>query len=102
MVASRIAPPVTDYCVFSRSHSHRGLDQALNLFRASALLEPGMESTDGTGSTLAWPLLNSAAALLSELVDGEDADPSLPGGLTEPFLELEPEPMPSPFGPALY
>jgi nicotinate-nucleotide--dimethylbenzimidazole phosphoribosyltransferase len=102
MVASRIAQPVTDYCVFCRSHSHRGLDQALNLFRASALLELGMESTDGTGSTLAWPLLNSAAALLTELADGEDAGPSRPGGLAEPFVEPEPEPMPSPFGPALY
>ncbi len=102
MVASRIAQPVTDYCVFCRSHSHRGLDQALSLFRASALLELGMESTDGTGSTLAWPLLNSAAALLTELADGEDADPSLQGGLAEPFIEQEPEPLSSHFGPALY
>jgi nicotinate-nucleotide--dimethylbenzimidazole phosphoribosyltransferase len=102
MVASRIAQPVTDYCVFCRSHSHRGLDQALNLFRASALLELGMESTDGTGSTLAWPLLNSAAALLTELADGEDAGSSRPGGPAEPFALPEPEPMPSPFGPALY
>ena len=102
MVASRIAQPVTDYCVFCRSHSHRGLDQALNLFRASALLELGMESTDGTGATLAWPLLKSAAALLTELADGEDAGPSRPGGLPEPFAEPQPEPMPSPFGPALY
>jgi hypothetical protein len=68
MVASRIAQPVTDYCVFCRSHGHRGLDQALNLFRASALLELGMESTDGTGATLAWPLVRSAAALLTEVV----------------------------------
>ena len=64
LVASRIATPATDYCVFCRSHSHRGLDQALNLFRASALLELGMESTDGTGAALAWPLVKSAAALL--------------------------------------
>ena len=53
-------------------------------------------------STLAWPLLKSAAALLTELADGEDAGPSRPGGLPEPFAEPQPEPMPSPFGPALY
>jgi nicotinate-nucleotide--dimethylbenzimidazole phosphoribosyltransferase len=102
MVASRVAQPVTDYCVFSRSHGHRGLDQALNLFRASALLELGMESTDGTGATLAWPLLKSAAALLSEVGEGEDPGPSRPAGLPEPFNLPEPEPVPSPFGPALY
>ena len=78
MLAARIAPPVTDYCVFCRSHSHRGLDSALQLFRASALLELGMDSTDGTGATLAWPLVRSAAALLSEVADGDDPGPSRP------------------------
>src|SRR5204863_2521531 len=63
MVAARIAQPVTDYCMFCRSHNHLGLDQALNLFRASAMLELGMECTDGTGATLAWPMVRSAAAL---------------------------------------
>ena len=100
MLAARIAQPVTDYCVFCRSHGHRGLDQALNLFRASALLELGMESTDGTGATLAWPLLKSAAALLTEVADGEDPGPSRPAGLADPFIE--PTPVPSPFGAALY
>ena len=60
---------------------HRGLDHAMSLFRASALLELGMESTDGTGGTLAWPLVRSAAALLTEVADGEDPGPSHPGQL---------------------
>ena len=76
MVASRIAAPVIDYCVFCRSHSHQGLDYALNLFHSSALLELGMESTDGTGATLAWPLVRAAAALLTEVAEGEDPGPS--------------------------
>jgi nicotinate-nucleotide--dimethylbenzimidazole phosphoribosyltransferase len=78
MVASRIAPAVTDYCVYCRSHAHQGLDRALSLFQASALLELGMESTDGTGATLAWPLIRSAGALLTEVAEGEDPGPSLP------------------------
>ena len=79
MVAARIAPAVTDYCVYCRSHSHQGLDQALALFHASALLELGMESTDGTGATLAWPLVRSAAALLTEVAEGEEPGPTHPG-----------------------
>ena len=79
MVAAQIAPAVTDYCVFCRSNSHHGLDQALALFHASALLELGMESTDGTGATLAFPLVRSAAALLTEVAEGEDPGPALPG-----------------------
>ncbi len=81
LVATRIAAPVTDYCVFCRSHSHHGLDIALGLFRASALLELGMESADGTGSTLAWPLVRSACALLSEVGEGEDPGPTRPNEL---------------------
>jgi nicotinate-nucleotide--dimethylbenzimidazole phosphoribosyltransferase len=90
MLAARIAQPVTDYCVFCRSHSHLGLDQALNLFGASALLELGMDSTDGTGATLAWPLVKSAAALLTEVPDGEDPGPSRPADLTAPPNEPVP------------
>jgi nicotinate-nucleotide--dimethylbenzimidazole phosphoribosyltransferase len=90
MVAARIAPAVTDYCVYCRSHSHEGLDQALALFHASALLELGMESTDGTGATLAWPLVRSAAALLTEVAEGEEPGPTQPGMMTtaEPATPL--------------
>jgi nicotinate-nucleotide--dimethylbenzimidazole phosphoribosyltransferase len=91
MLAARIAQPVTDYCVFCRSHSHLGLDQALNLFRASALLELGMKSTDGTGATLAWPLVRSAAALLTEVADGEDPGPSRPGDIEHAPAAHEPD-----------
>ncbi len=102
MVAARIAQPVTDYCLFCRSHGHQGLDQALSLFRATALLELGMESTDGTGATLAWPLVRSATALLTEVADGEEAGPTRPGGLgsgvlgggTAPVPILPPSMMP--------
>ena len=90
MLAARSAQPVTDYCVFCRSHNHRGLDQALNQFRASALLELGMDSTDGTGATLAWPLVKCAAALLTEVADGEDPGPTHPGPLPEPAREALP------------
>ncbi len=93
MLASRIAQPVTDYCVFTRSHPHRGLDKALALFRATALMELGLDSSDGTGATLAWPLVSSAAALLTEVADGEDPGPTWPGALDEddqPRSELFP------------
>lgn len=66
-IASMICAPVTDYAVFCRSHVHRGLDEALALFHASALLELGMDSADGTGAALAWPMIRSAAALLTDL-----------------------------------
>jgi nicotinate-nucleotide--dimethylbenzimidazole phosphoribosyltransferase len=83
MIASRLAPPVTDYSVFCRSHQHEGLTHALALFRASALLELGMDSTDGTGAALAWPLVNHSAALLTDVPEGEEPGPTLPQPLGE-------------------
>lgn len=85
MVASRIAPAVTDYCVFCRSQQHQGLDYALHLFHAGALLELGMNSVDGSGAAIAWPLIRTAAALLTEVASGEDPGPTLPG---TGFVEL--------------
>jgi nicotinate-nucleotide--dimethylbenzimidazole phosphoribosyltransferase len=78
LVASRIAPAVSDYSLYTRSHRSLGLDKALGIFDAEPMLELGMDSTDGTGATLAWPLIRSAAALLSEVADGEDPGPSMP------------------------
>ena len=72
-IAALIAAPVTDYAVFCRSHVHRGLDEALALFHASALLELGMDSADGTGAALAWPMIRSAAALLTDLHEVAEA-----------------------------
>jgi len=93
LVATRIAAPVTDYALFCRSNSHPGLDQALAVFRSSALLELGMDATDGTGATLAWPLVHAAAALLTEVTEGEDAGPTLPPQSAMPTLDnvVEPE-----------
>jgi len=85
MVASRIAESVTDYCVFCRSQTHQGLDRALSLFQASALLELGLDATDGTGACLSWPLVGSAAALISELSD-EDG-PSQAAGIEPPVIQ---------------
>jgi nicotinate-nucleotide--dimethylbenzimidazole phosphoribosyltransferase len=85
LVASRIAESVTDYCVFCRSQTHQGLDRALGVFQATALLELGLDTLDGTGACLSWPLVASAAALLSELADEEGG--SQPAGIDPPVIQ---------------
>jgi nicotinate-nucleotide--dimethylbenzimidazole phosphoribosyltransferase len=88
MVATRIAPTVADYCVYCRSHNQPGLSLTLALLNTSPILEMGMECTDGTGACLAWPLLMSAAALLTEVAEGEEPGPTLPGALYVSDLEI--------------
>lgn len=69
LVASQIAPAVVDYALFCRSTDHRGLDVVLAGFESAALLALGLESIDGTGTALSWPLVRAACALLTEVED---------------------------------
>jgi nicotinate-nucleotide--dimethylbenzimidazole phosphoribosyltransferase len=70
--AASIAAPVTDYALFCRSSSDPGLDSALREFKASALLELGLQSSDGCGAAMSWPLIRAAATLLTDLQDVAD------------------------------
>ena len=54
MVASRLSPAVTDYCLFCRSHSRKGIDEALVLFKAAALAG-SRASKAPTGPAPRWP-----------------------------------------------
>ena len=69
LVATHIAGPVIEYCLFCRSTDHQGLDTVLAGFESTALLALGLESLDGTGIALSWPLVSAAAALLTDVND---------------------------------
>jgi nicotinate-nucleotide--dimethylbenzimidazole phosphoribosyltransferase len=83
IVATHIAGPITDYAVFCRSSDHAGLDAVLAGFQSTALLALGMNSLDGTGIALSWPLVNAAASLLTEVIDTVEPLP-LPEDATPP------------------
>ena len=93
LVASKIAPAIPEYCVHVRSSPHQGLAFALRVFGAKALIEVGLDSIDGTGAAMAWPLVRSAAALLTE---AGDAMPATVPVLDEPVDGAKPVLSPSP------
>jgi nicotinate-nucleotide--dimethylbenzimidazole phosphoribosyltransferase len=74
--------------VFCRSTDHAGLDTVLAGFHSTALLTLGMDSVDGTGIALSWPLVSAAAALLSEVADSPE-----PVTLTEDIGEASDGPL---------
>jgi nicotinate-nucleotide--dimethylbenzimidazole phosphoribosyltransferase len=84
LVAARIAPTVLEYCVFGCSHDHPGLVQAMKLLNARPLLELGLDTLDGTGAVLAWPLIQGAASLLSDVAE-----------LVDLGLDMAPAPLPA-------
>ena len=105
MIASRIAPPVTDYCIFCRSHTHQGLDQATKLFRASPLVDFGLDQVDGTGAVLTWPTLRAAATLLSAPLGDDEpdtADPPAAPEFDQEFVSTYNDPHHGFGGPPMY
>ena len=73
LAAVRLAPALTDYLVFAHRSAEPGHDVVLDALGASPLLDLGMRLGEGTGALLAWPILRSAAAMLSDMASFESA-----------------------------
>ncbi len=73
LVASRLAPHVLQRCVFAHCGSERAHALMLALMGAQPLLRLGLRLGEGSGAALAWPLLQSACALLREMASFESA-----------------------------
>ncbi len=73
LVASRIAPAVLQRCVFAHRSGERGHSLMLAQMQAEPLLDLGLRLGEGSGAALAWPLLQSACALLREMASFESA-----------------------------
>ncbi|MFT3780082.1 MAG: nicotinate-nucleotide--dimethylbenzimidazole phosphoribosyltransferase [Ottowia sp.] len=73
LVASRLAPPVLQRCVFAHRSDERGHARLLQLLGAEPLLDLGLRVGEGSGAALAWPLLESACRILNEMASFESA-----------------------------
>ncbi|KAB7730029.1 nicotinate-nucleotide--dimethylbenzimidazole phosphoribosyltransferase [Rudanella paleaurantiibacter] len=67
LVAQAIDPAVVDYCVFCHESNEAGHHFMLGHLNAEPLLSLGMRLGEGSGCALAYPLLKSAAAMLSDM-----------------------------------
>ena len=79
LVAQALAPHVTQRCVFSHRSDECGHGLMLRHLGpdpgtpARALLDLGLRLGEGSGAVLAWPLLQSACAILAEMASFESA-----------------------------
>lgn len=73
LVAQRIAPHVTQRCVFSHRSGEHGHALMLQHLEARGLLDLGLRLGEGSGAALAWPLLVSACMLLAEMASFDSA-----------------------------
>ena len=73
LVAGKLAPAVVQRCVFAHRSGERGHALLLAHLQAEPLLDLGMRLGEGSGGALAWPLLQSACAILREMASFESA-----------------------------
>ena len=73
LVASKLKPAVLQRCVFAHRSGERGHALMLAHLKAEPLLDLGLRLGEGSGAALAWPLLESACALLREMASFESA-----------------------------
>lgn len=73
LVAERLAPGVVQYAVFAHHSVEPGHAQLLKLLNAQPLLDMQMRLGEGSGAALAYPLLQSACAIINEMASFSDA-----------------------------
>ena len=73
LVASRLQPLVLQRCVFAHRSGERGHAAMLEAMGAEPLLDLGLRLGEGSGAALAWPLLESACAVLREMASFDSA-----------------------------
>jgi nicotinate-nucleotide--dimethylbenzimidazole phosphoribosyltransferase len=67
LVAHALQPLVLQRCVFAHRSGERGHEFMLQHLGVQALLDLGLRLGEGSGAALAWPLLQSACAILREM-----------------------------------
>ena len=73
LVAARLQPHVLQRCVFAHGSAEPGHAHLLPGQQAQPLLDLGLRLGEGSGAALAWPLLQSACAVLREMASFEAA-----------------------------
>lgn len=73
LVASQLQPAVLQRCVFAHRSGERGHALMLVQLKVEPLLDLGLRLGEGSGAAMAWPLLESACAILREMASFESA-----------------------------
>ena len=73
LVASRLAPHFTEYCIFCHHSVEPGHRAQLSAMNADPLIDLRLRLGEGTGAALAYPLVLAAVNFLNEMASFESA-----------------------------
>jgi nicotinate-nucleotide--dimethylbenzimidazole phosphoribosyltransferase len=73
LVAHAMQPDMLSCCIFAHQSDESGHARMLNHLGVQPLLHLGLRLGEGSGAALAWPLLESACAILRDMASFESA-----------------------------
>ena len=73
LIAYKINPIVLEYCLFSHVSEENGHQKLLQFLGKDALLNLNMRLGEGSGVALAFPLVQSACLMMTEMASFESA-----------------------------
>ncbi len=73
LVAYKMQPHILDYCVFAHCSNEQAHRQLLAYLNATTLLDLDLRLGEGTGATLAYPLVQAAVNFLNDMASFESA-----------------------------
>lgn len=76
LAAQAINKNIVDYCLFCHTSGEQGHEQMLSFLNAKPLLNIGLRLGEGTGSAIAFPIVQAAVNFLNEMATFKSANVS--------------------------
>ncbi|WP_037369125.1 nicotinate-nucleotide--dimethylbenzimidazole phosphoribosyltransferase [Sediminibacterium sp. C3] len=73
LIAAKISPEILSNCLFAHNSLEQGHTKMLEYLKAKPLLQLGLRLGEGTGASLAIPIIQSAVAFINQMASFEQA-----------------------------
>lgn len=73
LIAAKLSPDILSYCLLAHNSMERGHTKMLEYLKAKPLLQLGLRLGEGTGASLAIPIIQSAVAFMNQMASFEQA-----------------------------
>lgn len=73
LIAAKLSPDILSYCMLAHNSMERGHTKMLEYLKAKPLLQLGLRLGEGTGASLAIPIIQSAVAFMNQMASFEQA-----------------------------
>lgn len=73
LIATKLSPEILTNCLFAHNSQEQGHTKMLEYLKAKPLLQLGLRLGEGTGASLAIPIIQSAVAFINQMASFEQA-----------------------------